>query len=214
MSAISVQLARLRTVRGLTQQQLAERTGLRRDTISALERGKSRAIEFETLARLCDALQVRASDILALAPSAHTAPILGGEDEDEIIAERLADAEGELAALLADPALAGRGLLADTTAMGLAGTAPSEFATYPHRGVGEDTEGGAPAAQGEGVTADRLAFFRRIVERGARREPLTWPARAEGTPVALVLLGGGELIAAPLDADDSHALTETLRRRG
>ncbi len=113
MSAISVQLARLRAVRGLTQQQLAERTGLRRDTISALERGKSRAIEFETLAQLCDALDVQAGDILALAPTAHTSPVLGGDDEDEIIAERLADAEGEIAVLLVDPTLAGRALSDD-----------------------------------------------------------------------------------------------------
>ena len=110
MSAINVRLAQLRALRGLTQQQLAERTGLRRDTISALERGKSRAIEFDTLARLCDALSAGAGDILALAPTAHAAPILGGEDEDAIIMDRLAEAEAELPALLADPALAARAL--------------------------------------------------------------------------------------------------------
>jgi DNA-binding Xre family transcriptional regulator len=103
MSAISVRLGHLRVARGLTQQQLADHTGLRRDTISALERGKSQAIEFGTLARLCDALDVGASDILALAPTAHTAPILGGDDEDAIIAERRAEADSELAAILADP---------------------------------------------------------------------------------------------------------------
>jgi DNA-binding XRE family transcriptional regulator len=36
MSVISVHLAHLRATRGLTQQQLADATGLRRDTISAL----------------------------------------------------------------------------------------------------------------------------------------------------------------------------------
>lgn len=110
MSAISVQLGHLRLARGLTQQQIAERTGLRRDTISALERGKSRGIEFETLALLCDALGVGAGDLLALAPTAHAAPILGGDDEDEIIAERRAEADDEIAALIADPALAARAL--------------------------------------------------------------------------------------------------------
>lgn len=103
MSAISVRLGHLRVARGLTQQQLADSTGLRRDTISALERGKSQAIEFVTLARLCDALGVGAGDILAVAPTAHTAPILGGEDEDTIIAERRAEAQEEIAALIADP---------------------------------------------------------------------------------------------------------------
>jgi putative transcriptional regulator len=116
MSAIRVQLAHLRAARGLTQQQLAERTGLRRDTISALERGKSRAIEFDTLARLCDALGVQASDILAIAPTAHVAPVLGGEDEDAIIEDRLAEAEAEIDALIADPARAAHALaIEDTT---------------------------------------------------------------------------------------------------
>lgn len=114
MSAISIQLAHVRVAQGLTQQQLAERTGLRRDTISALERGKSQAIEFATLARLCDALGVEASDILAVAPTAHIAPILGGDNEDAIIAERLAEAESEIATLLADPNLAARALSNDT----------------------------------------------------------------------------------------------------
>lgn len=104
MSAISVRLGHLRVGRSLTQQQLADITGLRRDTISALERGKSRAIEFDTLARLCDALHVVASDILALATTTHAAPLLGGEDEDAIIAERRAEADSELAAILAEPA--------------------------------------------------------------------------------------------------------------
>jgi putative transcriptional regulator len=106
MSAISVRLGHLRVRHGLTQQQLADTTGLRRDTISALERGKSQAIEFDTLARLCDALHVVASDILALSPTTHAAPILGGEDEDTIIAERRAEAHSELPAILADPARA------------------------------------------------------------------------------------------------------------
>lgn len=75
-----------------------------------MERGKSQAIEFATLARLCDALGVGAGDILGVAPTAHVAPILGGKDEDEIIAERRAEAETEIAALIADPSLAARAL--------------------------------------------------------------------------------------------------------
>ncbi len=106
MSAIAVQLGHLRVARGLTQQQLAERTGLRRDTISALERGKSQAIEFTTLALLCDALGVGPGDLLTLAPTAHVAPILGGEDEDEILIERMAEDEEAIAAFIANPSLA------------------------------------------------------------------------------------------------------------
>jgi putative transcriptional regulator len=93
----------LRVARGLTQQQLAEATGLRRDTISSLERGKSKAIEFDTLARLCDALMVQVGDILISASSSHVAPVLGGEDEDAIIEDRLAEAEAEIDAIIADP---------------------------------------------------------------------------------------------------------------
>jgi DNA-binding Xre family transcriptional regulator len=119
MSAISVQLGHLRVARGLTQQQLAERTGLRRDTISALERGQSHAIEFATLARLCDALGVGVSDLLVLGPTSHVAPILGGEDEDEILLERLEGLEAEIAALMANPALAAQYLtLEDDELMG------------------------------------------------------------------------------------------------
>jgi putative transcriptional regulator len=116
MSAIGVQLGHLRVARGLTQQQLAERTGLRRDTISALERGKSQAIEFTTLARLCDALGVGPGDLLTLAPTAHVAPILGGDDEDEILAERMAQDEQDIAAFIADPSLAAQYLTLEEVA--------------------------------------------------------------------------------------------------
>ena len=127
MSAISVQLAHLRLMRGLTQRQLAERTGLRRDTISALERGKSQAIEFDTLARLCDALNVGVGDILDLAATSHTAPVLGGEDEEAIIADRLVEAEAGIAALLADPALSGRAI-SDLVDVSIATLAPVRIA--------------------------------------------------------------------------------------
>jgi putative transcriptional regulator len=108
MREISVRLGLLRVARGLTQQQLADATELRRDTISALERGKSQGITFDTLGRLCDALDCTPNDILALGETAHIVPVLGGEDEDEIIAERLAAVD--LDALAANPALASDGL--------------------------------------------------------------------------------------------------------
>jgi len=105
MSKIAVQLGRLRLDRHLTQQQLADRLGVRRDTISALERGKSQGIAFDTLAGLCDALSCTPNDLLEQSASAHVAPILGGEDEDAIIEERLAAVD--LDALIANPALVG-----------------------------------------------------------------------------------------------------------
>jgi len=105
MSEIAVQLGRLRVERHLTQQELADRIEVRRDTISALERGKSQGIEFGTLARLCDALACTPNDLLDVSPKAHVVPVLGGEDEDAIIAERLATVD--LDALIANPALVG-----------------------------------------------------------------------------------------------------------
>jgi putative transcriptional regulator len=106
MSEIAVRLGSRRVARGLSREQLADQTGLPRDVITDLERGKSSGIEFSALARLCDALDCTPNDLLELAESAHVAPMLGGPDEDEIIAERMAEAEAEIDALLADPALA------------------------------------------------------------------------------------------------------------
>lgn len=116
MSEISVRLGLLRVERQLSQQQLADRTGLRRDTISALERGKSQGIDFSTLARLCDALSCTPNDLLEVATSAHVVPVLGGVDEDATIAERLA--EIDLDALIADPGLVGDDMGAKEDASG------------------------------------------------------------------------------------------------
>ena len=89
MSTIAVQLGLLRTVRQLSQRELARRTNLRPDTISALERGQTTGIDFATLAKLCDALHCTPNDLLEVGPEAHAVPVLGGDDEDAIIAERL-----------------------------------------------------------------------------------------------------------------------------
>ena len=91
MSVINLRLPILRAERGLSQRQLAELTGLRPDTISALERGSSRGIQFDTLARLCDALACEPGDLFDLDREAHVVPLLGGPDEDEIILARLED---------------------------------------------------------------------------------------------------------------------------
>jgi DNA-binding Xre family transcriptional regulator len=105
MSEIGVQLGRLRIARHLTQQQLADQVGVRRDTISSLERGKSRGIEFSTLARLCDALACTPNDLLELSPNPHVAPVLGGEDEDAIVTERLRYGQRVIVAVSPGPAV-------------------------------------------------------------------------------------------------------------
>lgn len=92
MSTIMVELPVLRARRRLSQRQLAALAGVRPDTISALERGETHGIQFETLARLCEALRCSPGDILLFeAGDDHEAPTLGGPDEDEILARRIAE---------------------------------------------------------------------------------------------------------------------------
>ncbi len=89
MPMVRMKLPEVRRRRRLTQRQLAASAGVRPDTISALERGKSGGIQFETLARLCDVLNCEPGDLLEIQHDAHIVPVLGGPDEDAIIRQRL-----------------------------------------------------------------------------------------------------------------------------
>ena len=97
MGVITVRLPILRAERGLSQRQLAELAGVRPDTVSALERGASEGIRFDTLARLCDALGCEPGDIFELAPEFHAVPLLGGPDEDDILLARARESVEERA---------------------------------------------------------------------------------------------------------------------
>lgn len=79
MTAVAIRLRELRHGRHLSQRELAEQAGIRRDTISALARGDSRGIQFDTLARLCAVLDCAPGELFA--PS-HDEPalVLGGPD--------------------------------------------------------------------------------------------------------------------------------------
>src|ERR1043166_2780642 len=105
---VRVALPTLRARRGLSQRQLAALAGLRPDTISALERGESSGIRFDTLARLCETLDCAPGELLELDLDEHRVPILGGESEDALIRERLGesgervDGETFMTALLAE----------------------------------------------------------------------------------------------------------------
>ena len=90
--AVRVTLPVLRARRGLSQRQLAALAGLRPDTISALERGESTGIRFDTLARLCETLDCAPGELLELDLDEHPLPTLGGEAEDALIRERLSAA--------------------------------------------------------------------------------------------------------------------------
>lgn len=50
--------------RKITQSELAKMTGLSQNTISSLASGKSKQIRYDTLDRICKALEVTPGDIL------------------------------------------------------------------------------------------------------------------------------------------------------
>ncbi len=92
MGTIELALPRLRARRRLSQRQLAALAGMRPDTISALERGDTRGIQFDTLARLCEALGCTPGYLLLFEPADdHEVPVLGGPDEDELLTQRVAE---------------------------------------------------------------------------------------------------------------------------
>ncbi len=89
MGKVISRLTVLRAQRHMSQRQLAALAGLRPDTVSALERGKSAGIHFDTLARICEALDCEPGELFELETDSHRAPVLGGPDEDEIVRQRL-----------------------------------------------------------------------------------------------------------------------------
>ena len=89
MGIIKLRLPILRAERRLTQRQLAAQAGVRPDTISALERGESAGIRFDTLARLCEVLECDPGDLFEVEEDFHRVPVLGGPDEDDVVRQRL-----------------------------------------------------------------------------------------------------------------------------
>lgn len=91
MANVILRLPILRAERRLSQRQLAARAGIRPDTVSAMESGDTTSIRFDTIARLCEVLDCEPGDLFELEEDFHKVPVLGGDDEDEIIRQRLAD---------------------------------------------------------------------------------------------------------------------------
>ena len=89
MGRVRSRLTIVRAQRHLSQRRLAALAGLRPDTVSALERGKSAGIQFDTLARICEALECEPGELFEYEPDSHRVPLLGGPDEDEIVRQRL-----------------------------------------------------------------------------------------------------------------------------
>ena len=59
-----MRLRELRQVKGMTQVELAERTGIDQGALSRIENGKTRAMDFDVMARLCDALGCDPGDLI------------------------------------------------------------------------------------------------------------------------------------------------------
>lgn len=66
---VKPQLALLRAQWGkITQSELSRQTGITQKQLSALETGKTKAIAFETLAKLCEFFSCTPNDLLELEP--------------------------------------------------------------------------------------------------------------------------------------------------
>jgi transcriptional regulator with XRE-family HTH domain len=65
---VRLRLRELRMAKGLTQVELAERSGLQQSLISYLEAGKAQGVKFDTLERLARALGVDAALLIEYTP--------------------------------------------------------------------------------------------------------------------------------------------------
>ena len=66
MSRIELRLRELRQAKGLSQVQLAELTGIDQGAISRIETGQTQAMDFDVMARLCDALGCDPGELLQI----------------------------------------------------------------------------------------------------------------------------------------------------
>lgn len=58
MTPIRLRVAEFRTAKGLSQNQLAKAAGIRQATLSAIESGTTRRVDFDVLERIAEALGV------------------------------------------------------------------------------------------------------------------------------------------------------------
>ena len=64
MTSIELRLKELRTAKGMTQLELAERADIDQGAISRMEAGQCRSMGLDALARLCYALDCEPGDLL------------------------------------------------------------------------------------------------------------------------------------------------------
>lgn len=98
-SRIKINLAHLRTSQGkVTQRQLAAATGIAQKTISELESGKTSAIDFNILLRLCDYFNCTPNDILIVDPELGEGRSVSYSRRNQALISELAMGIGRLAA--------------------------------------------------------------------------------------------------------------------
>lgn len=73
MTPLVLRLKALREAAGLSQGELADRVGVRRETLNRLERGKSGRVELELLGRLAEVLGVEPGELFERRPAAKKA---------------------------------------------------------------------------------------------------------------------------------------------
>ena len=71
---IVVQLDVMLARRKMRSRELAERVGITEQNISLLKSGKVRGVRFDTLERICEALQCQPGDLLEYLPDEPTRP--------------------------------------------------------------------------------------------------------------------------------------------
>jgi DNA-binding Xre family transcriptional regulator len=97
---IKTSLAYLRFVRRMSQKAVSEATGVGQKTLSALETGVSKGIEFNTMLRLCEFFKCTPGDLFVIEEESEYIPV---SDKARRVAEDLVS-RGLQAAMLAPPA--------------------------------------------------------------------------------------------------------------
>lgn len=62
--AVKIQLKQVREQKGLSQYELAQRTEMSPQNIQKLEQGRAKGVQFDTLDRLCNALDCEIQELL------------------------------------------------------------------------------------------------------------------------------------------------------
>lgn len=73
---VYIQLQELLDVKGISQRELARRTGIRYPTISEMCLNKTSRLPIENIAKICDALDCEIQDLLVLVPKGMIQPAL------------------------------------------------------------------------------------------------------------------------------------------